>query len=144
MATATNLQHEAHFDHEPHPQVRRFRKEFDASLLPDDVDLSYEWEAIRGIQVNHDWSRLGFSFGLFCAASLAAGVFVWVPFLNVVWAVVMVALLLALPVFGARAALFRFREGRAKEFRIEFRGERVEWQSNDDWFWKPVKDFFAL
>jgi len=71
-------------------------------------------------------------------------VVVWIPLLNVVWAVVMLGLVIALPIFGARAAIFRLRQGRTKSFRVEFFEDQTRWQSNDDAFWKPVKDFFRV
>jgi len=127
-----------------HPEVARFQKEFDRGRLPGEVQLSIESNAISGERINTDWSRLGFTFGLLFALFIGAGVVVWVPLLNIVWAAAMIALLIALPIFGARAAIFRLRKGRTKTFRIEFSEDPARWQSNDDAFWQPVKDFFRV
>lgn len=127
-----------------HPEVARFEKEFDRGLLPGEVQLSIEVNAVSGERINTDWSRLGFTFGLLFALFIGAGVVVWVPLLNVVWAAVMLGLVIALPIFGARAAIFRLRKGRNKTFRIEFSEDRTRWQSDDEAFWKPVKDFFRV
>ncbi|MCP4003585.1 MAG: hypothetical protein GY725_05265 [bacterium] len=56
----------------------------------------------------------------------------------------MLAALAALPFLGARAAVFRLRKGRKKTFLLEFSVGAPTWQSNDDAFWKPVRDFFEL
>ena len=127
-----------------HPEVARFEREFDRGQIPGELQLSIETAAVSGERINTDWSRLGFTFGLLFALFIGAGVVVWVPLLNVVWAVAMLGLLVALPIFGARAAIFRLRKGRKKAFRIEFSEEQTRWQSDDDAFWKPVKDFFRV
>jgi hypothetical protein len=127
-----------------HPEIARFEKEFDRGLIPKDVELSIETNAVSGERPNTDWSRLGFTFGLLFALFIGAGVVVWVPILNVIWGVGMLCLFVALPIFGARAALFRLRRGRVKTFRIEFSEDQARWDSNDEAFWKPVKDFFRV
>jgi hypothetical protein len=128
-----------------HPEVARFEKEFDRTLIPWDVAISINANSISGERPNPDSSRLGFSFGLLFALLIGGGVVVWVPVLNIIWGLTMLAMIVALPIFGARAALFRFRRGRAKRFRIEFSGDGPpRWECSDDEFWGPVMDFFKL
>jgi hypothetical protein len=127
-----------------HPEVARFEREFRRRQLPPDVTFAIEEDSITGQRPNPDWSRLGFTFGLLFALLIGGGIVVWVPVLNVLWAVVGVAALIALPIFGARAAIFRLRQGRTKSFRVVFREAGPKWESDDDEFWKPVKDFFGL
>ena len=104
-----------------HPEIARFRREFDT-----------------------DWSRLGLATGAFAAlAALGVGM-VWIPVFNYVWALATLAILIALPYIGARAAIFRLREGRKKVFELDFSGGAPRWSSNDDRFWKHVKDFFKV
>jgi len=127
-----------------HPEVARFQKQFDRNLLDEGVAFSIDEDSVVGERPNADWSRLGLSFGLLFALIIGGGIVVWVPVLNVVWALAMVVLAIALPVFGARAALFRYRKGRSKSFRVVFQDQGPKWESNDDAFWQPIKDFFGL
>lgn len=126
-----------------HPEVARFENEFNRRLVPG-VVFSFDEDSVVGELPNADWSRLGLSFGLLFALLIGGGIVVWVPVLNVVWALAMLGLVIALPVFGARAALFRYRKGRTKSFRIVFREQGPKWESDDDAFWKPVMNFFGL
>ena len=126
-----------------HPEIARFRREFDVGWVPDGVEFQVESQRIRGERHNTDWSRLGLATGALAAvASLGVGM-VWIPVFNYAWALAMAALLVALPYLGARAAIFRLRKGRKKTFEIDFR-EGARWVSNDDAFWKHVKDFFKV
>jgi hypothetical protein len=127
-----------------HPEVARFERDFNRRRLPGGVVFSSDEDSLVGEFPNTDWSRLGLSFGLLFAMLIGGGIVVWIPVLNVVWGLAMVLLAVALPVFGARAALFRLRKGRTKSFRIVFRDQGPKWESDDDVFWKPIMDFFGL
>ena len=130
--------------HPVHPEVARFKASFDTQWVPEGVEFQVEPQRVRGERRNTDWSRLGLTFGALVAlATLAAGM-VYIPVFNVAWAAAMAALLLAMPYLGARAALFRLRKGRKKVFALDFSADPPRWSSNDDRFWKPVKDFFKL
>ena len=130
--------------HPVHPEIARFQASFDMQWVPEGVEFQVEPELVRGERRNTDWSRLGLTFGALVAlATLAAGM-VYIPVLNVAWAAAMAVLVLAMPYLGARAALFRLRKGRKKSFTLDFSSEPPRWSSNDDRFWKPVKDFFKL
>jgi hypothetical protein len=127
-----------------HPEIARFRREFDVGWVPDGVEFQVESQRIRGERHNTDWSRLGLATGALAAvASLGVGM-VWIPVFNYAWALAMVALLLALPYLGARAAIFRLRKGRKKTFEIDFRDGPPRWTCNDEAFWKHMKDFFKV
>jgi hypothetical protein len=127
-----------------HPEVARFKASFDTQWVPDGVEFQVEPTGIRGERRNTDWSRLGFTSGALVALAILAAGMVYIPVFNVVWLAAMAVLLLAMPYLGARAALFRLRKGRKKLFAIDFSSEPPRWTSNDDAFWKPVKDFFKL
>jgi hypothetical protein len=127
-----------------HPEVARFRREFDMRWVPDGVEFQVEDQRIRGERHNTDWSRLGLATGAAAAvASLGVGM-VWIPVFNYAWALALAALLVALPYLGARAAIFRLRKGRKKTFEIDFAEGPPRWTSNDDAFWKHVRDFFKV
>ena len=127
-----------------HPEIARFRREFDVGWVPDGVEFQVESQRVRGERHNTDWSRLGLTAGALAAvASLGVGM-VWIPVFNYVWGLAMLALLVALPYLGARAAIFRLRKGRKKSFEIDFSGGPPRWTSNDDAFWKHVRDFFKV
>src|SRR5262245_61735468 len=127
-----------------HPEVARFRREFDVGWVPDGVEFQVENQRIRGERRNTDWSRLGLTVGALAAVTAVGIGMIWIPPFTAVWAVAMAALLLALPYLGARAAIFRLRKGRKKTFTIDFSQGRPLWSSNDDAFWKHVKDFFKV
>ncbi len=127
-----------------HPEIQRFQREFNTDWIPDGVEFGFEDRVIRGERRNTDWSRLGLTVGAFFALAICWVGMVWIPVFNVVWAAAMLALLLMAPYFGARAAVFRYRKGRKKTFSIDFSGASPKWRSNDDKFWKPVKDFFKV
>ncbi len=140
MASAS----EASNEQSPHPEVARFRREFDVGWVPDGVEFQIEPRRIRGERHNTDWSRLGLAVGA-CAAVASLGIgMVWIPVFNYLWAAALLALLIALPYIGARAAIFRLRKGRKKTFEIDFRDGRARWSSNDDAFWRHVKEFFKV
>ena len=125
-----------------HPEIARFRREFDFTWMPDGIEFQVESRRIRGELRNTDWSRLGLTSGA-AAAVLAFGIgLVWIPVFNYAWALVALGLLVALPYLGARAALFRLRKGRKRSFEIDFSGGVPRWSSNDDRFWRHVKEFF--
>ena len=127
-----------------HPEIARFRREFDTDWIPDGVEFAVEDQRIRGERHNTDWSRLGLATGAFAAlAALGVGM-VWIPVFNYVWALATLAILIALPYIGARAAIFRLRKGRKKVFELDFSGGAPRWSSNDDRFWRHVKDFFKV
>ncbi len=127
-----------------HPEIARFRREFDVGWVPDGVEFQVESQCIRGERHNTDWSRLGLATGALAAvASLGVGM-VWIPVFNYAWALAMAALLVALPYLGARAAILRLRKGRKKTFEVDFRDGDARWTSNDDAFWKHVRDFFKV
>ena len=127
-----------------HAEIARFRREFDTDWVPEGVDFVVENQRIRGERHNTDWSRLGLATGAFAAlAALGVGM-VWIPVFNFVWALGTLAILIALPYIGARAAIFRLRKGRKKVFELDFREGVPRWSSNDDRFWKHVKDFFKV
>ena len=135
---------EASAEQAVHPEVARFRREFDVGWVPDGVEFQIENRRIRGERHNTDWSRLGLAIGA-CAAVASLGIgMVWIPVFNYVWALALLGLLLALPYIGARAAIFRLRKGRKKTFEIDFRDGRPHWTSNDDHFWRHVKEFFKV
>jgi hypothetical protein len=128
-----------------HPEVARFRREFDTTSLPESIELQLEPQRIRGEVANTDWSRLGLATGAFFGLLLIGAGMIYIPVMNYLWAAAMLVALLALPWFGARAALFRLREGRRRRFDIEFREDGPpRWHSSDDRFWRPVKDFFKV
>jgi hypothetical protein len=127
-----------------HPEITRFKLHFDTEWVPDGVEFQVEARRIRGERRNTDWSRLGLAVGAFAALAILAAGMVYIPGLNVAWAGAMAVLLLAMPYLGARAALFRYRKGRKKSFTLDFSGDAPRWTSNDDRFWKPVKDFFKV
>ena len=127
-----------------HPDAARFQREFDMSLIPGEEHFHIEGNVITGERENTDWSRLGLTFGAFFALGLAGIALIWIPGINILWALVMLALLVTAPILGARAAIFRLRKGCKKTFRIELGNGRPKWQSNDDAFWKPVREFFKL
>jgi hypothetical protein len=127
-----------------HPEIARFRAQFDTQWVPDGVEFQMEPRRIRGERRNTDWSRLGLTVGAFTALAILAAGMVYIPGVNVVWAGAMAVLLLAMPYLGARAVIFRYRKGRRKTFTLDFSGETPRWTSNDDRFWKPVKDFFKV
>ena len=127
-----------------HPEVARFESCFDTEWVPEGVEFQIEPARIRGERRNTDWSRLGLTFGAFAALAILAAGMVYIPVLNAAWAAAMAVLLLAMPYLGARAALFRYRKGRRKHFSIDFSGEQPQWTSNDDRFWRPVKEFFKV
>lgn len=131
-------------NHAVHPEVARFKASFDTQWVPDGVEFQIEPRRIRGERRNTDWSRLGLTVGAFVALAILAAGMVYIPVFNAVWAGAMAVLLLAMPYLGARAALFRYRKGRKKQFAIDFSGASPRWSSNDDRFWKPVKDFFKV
>jgi hypothetical protein len=127
-----------------HPEIARFRREFDTNWIPDGVEFMVEGQRIRGERHNTDWSRLGLATGAFAAlAALGVGM-VWIPVFNYAWALATLAILVALPYIGARAAIFRLRKGRKKVFELDFSEGAPRWYSNDDRFWKHVKDFFKV
>ena len=127
-----------------HPEVARFKAHFDTQWVPEGVEFQIDAQRIRGERRNTDWSRLGLTFGAFMALAILATGMVYIPGLNVAWAGAMAVLLLAMPYLGARAAIFRYRKGRIKQFAVDFSSEIPRWTSNDDRFWKPVKDFFKV
>jgi hypothetical protein len=128
-----------------HPEVLRFRREFDTGWVPDGVEFQIEPLRIRGERVNTDWSRLGLATGALLAVLIMGCGMVWIPVFNYAWGAAALALLIALPYLGARAALFRLREGRTRRFEIEFRDDGPpRWTSNDDSFWKHVREFFKV
>jgi len=127
-----------------HPEIARFRREFDTDWIPEGVDFIVESQRIRGERHNTDWSRLGLATGAFAALSALGVGMVWIPVFNYVWALATLAILVALPYIGARAAIFRLRKGRKKVFELDFSEGTPRWTSNDDRFWKHVKDFFKL
>jgi hypothetical protein len=128
-----------------HPEIARFRREFDTTSLPEDVALQFESDRIRGEVANTDWSRLGLAVGAFFGLLLIGAGMIYIPVMNYLWGAAMLVTLLALPWFGARAALFRLREGRRRRFEIEFRNDGPpRWHSSDDRFWSPVRAFFKL
>ena len=128
-----------------HPEVRRFREQFDTGWVPDGVEFQIEPRRIRGERVNTDWSRLGLATGAFVAVAIMGAGMVWIPVFNYAWGFVLLAILIALPYLGARAALFRLREGRTRRFELEFRDDGPpRWTSNDDAFWRHVKEFFKV
>jgi hypothetical protein len=130
--------------HPVHPEIARFRREFDTQWVPDGVEFQLGDRIVRGERHNTDWSRLGLATGAFSAlAALGIGL-VWIPVFNYAWAFATLGLLIALPYIGARAALFRLRKGRKKTFVLDFSDGTPRWRSNDDRFWKPVKDFFKV
>lgn len=127
-----------------HPEIARFRREFDTDWMPDGVEFVVDNQRIRGERHNTDWSRLGLATGAFAAlAALGVGM-VWIPVFNYVWALCTLAILIALPYIGARAAIFRLRKGRKKVFELDFSAGVPRWSSNDDHFWKHVRDFFKV
>ena len=127
-----------------HPEVARFRREFDVAWVPEGVEFQVEGQCVRGHRRNTDWSRLGLATGALAAVAIMGAGMVWIPVFNYAWALAMAALLLALPYLGARAAIFRLRKGRKKAFEIDFSDGRPRWTSNDEAFWKHVKDFFKV
>jgi hypothetical protein len=135
---------EAPNEQTPHPEIARFRREFDQGWVPDGVEFQIEPRRIRGERHNTDWSRLGLAVGA-CAAVASLGMgMVWIPVFNYAWAAALLALVVALPYIGARAAIFRLRKGRKKTFEIDFRDGRARWSSNDEQFWRHVKEFFKV
>ena len=129
---------------EVHPEIARFRQEFDVAWVPDGVEFQVEPRLIRGERRNTDWSRLGLTVGALAAVTVVGIGMIWIPLFTAAWALAMAALLIALPYLGARAALFRLRKGRKKTFAIDFSDGGPRWTSNDDAFWKHVKDFFKV
>ena len=127
-----------------HPEIQRFKSEFNTGWVPDGVEFWVEDALIRGERRNTDWSRLGLTVGGFFALAISGVGMVWIPVLNLAWAIAMLTLLLIAPYLGARAAVFRYRKGRKKTFSIDFSGSSPRWSSNDDRFWKPLKDFFKV
>ena len=130
--------------HAVHPEVERFRRDFDAAWVPEGVEFQVEPQRIRGERRNTDWSRLGLATGALAAVTLTAIGMLWIPIFAWAWVLAAAALIIALPYLGARAALFRLRKGRKKTFEIDFSEDRPRWTSNDDGFWKHVKDFFKV
>ena len=134
----------ASVDQAVHPEVERFRREFDFAWVPEGVEFQIEPRRIRGERRNTDWSRLGLACGSALAvASVGIGM-LWIPVFTFAWALALLAIVVALPYIGARAALFRLRKGRKKTFEIDFRDGRARWTSNDDRFWRHVREFFKL
>ncbi len=134
----------ASIDRTFHPEVERFRREFDFTWMPDGVEFQIEPQRIRGERHNTDWSRLGLATGACLAvASLGIGL-VWIPVFNYAWALALLGLVVALPYIGARTALFRLRKGRKKSFEIDFRDGYPRWTSNDERFWRHVREFFKV
>jgi hypothetical protein len=129
---------------QPHPEIARFKSHFDTQWVPEGVEFQVEPQRLRGDRRNTDWSRCGLAAGAFVALAILAAGMVYIPVLNVAWAAAMAVLLVAMPYLGARAAIFRYRKGRNKEFTLDFSGPSPRWSSNDDRFWKPVKDFFKV
>ena len=127
-----------------HPEVARFRREFDVAWVPEGVEFQVEPQCVRGERRNTDWSRLGLATGALAAVTIVGIGMIWIPPFTAVWGLAMAALLVALPYLGARAALFRLRKGRKKTFEIDFSEGRPRWTCNDDAFWKHVKDFFKV
>jgi len=130
--------------HQVHPEVERFRRKFDVAWVPEGVEFQVEPERIRGERRNTDWSRLGLASGALLAVIVTGIGMIWIPLFTAAWIVMAAALIIALPYLGARAALFRYRKGRTKWFTLDFRSGRPSWSSNDDHFWKHVKDFFKV
>lgn len=112
--------------------------------MPEGVEFQVEPQRIRGERHNTDWSRLGLATGALAAVTLTAIGMLWIPIFAWAWVLAAAALIIALPYLGARAALFRLRKGRKKTFEIDFSEDRPRWTSNDDGFWKHVKDFFKV
>jgi hypothetical protein len=127
-----------------HPEIARFKTHFDTQWVPEGVEFQIEPQRLRGERRNTDWSRLGLTVGAFAALAVLAAGMVYIPGLNVAWVGAMAVLLLAMPYLGARAAIFRYRKGRKKTFTLDFSSGTPRWTSNDDGFWKPVKDFFKV
>jgi hypothetical protein len=99
---------------------------------------------IRGERRNTDWSRLGLTAGAFVALALLWAGMIYIPVLNAAWGLALLTVLLVMPYLGARAAVFRLRKGRKKSFELDFSDGRPRWRSNDDGFWRPVREFFKL
>ena len=127
-----------------HPEIARFRAEFDTNWVPEGVEFEVDNDIIRGERRNTDWSRLGLTMGAFLALAICGVGLMYIPVFNIAWAASMLTLLLVAPFLGARAALFRYRKGRKKTFELDFSSGSPEWRSNDDGFWRPVKAFFKL
>ncbi len=127
-----------------HPEIQRFQRELNRDWVPDGVEFQFEDQVIRGERRNTEWSKLGLTMGALFALAISGAGMVWIPVLNLAWAAAITVLLLAAPYFAARAAVFRYRKGRKKTFSIDFSGASPAWRSNDDKFWKPVRDFFKV
>lgn len=129
-----------------HPEVERFQKEFDRALIPSEAHAHFyiQGNVIFGERENPAWSKLGLTFGFFFSLGLAGVGLIWVPGINILRGLTMLAMLVAFPILGARAAIFRLRKGRKKFFRIELSDGPPDWKSNDDAFWRPVREFFKV
>jgi hypothetical protein len=127
-----------------HPEIERFRSEFNSEWVPEGVEFQVGEHVIRGERRNTDWSRLGLTAGAFVALALLWAGMIYIPVLNAAWGLALLTVLLVMPYLGARAAVFRLRKGRKKSFELDFSDGRPRWQSNDDGFWRPVREFFKL
>jgi hypothetical protein len=127
-----------------HPEIARFRSEFNSEWVPEGVEFQFSDQVLRGERRNTDWSRLGLTVGAFVALAMLGVGMVYIPVFNVAWGLAVLTLLLVMPYLGARAAVFRYRKGRKKRFELDFSGITPEWRSNDDRFWRPVRVFFKL
>ncbi|MCP5067782.1 MAG: hypothetical protein GY946_14570 [bacterium] len=130
-----------------HSEAARFERDFDQTRVPDETRFEIAGNVIDGERANPDWSRLGLTFGALFALGIAGIILVWIPVVNILWILVMLAAVIMLPILGARAAVFRLRKGRKKTCRLEFSDgppRPPTWESDDDVFWKPVREFFEL
>lgn len=127
-----------------HPEIARFQTEFDRAQLPVEVQFTCTGTSIKGKMANTGLSRLGFASGVLLALLIGGTLAMWVPVLSAAWSVLVLLLVVALPFFGAHAAIFRYRKGRTRRCQVCFPDDEPTWKSNDDEFWEPVKDFFGL